>query len=249
MLNDMGLTAKQEAFCQLAAFGSYADAYRTVYEPAPGYNTSGEIHRLTKNPAIAHRILEIQLEAPNPVKDAMAFLINFHFQRMTYDPAEISRWAVGACRHCYGDGGGYQWRLHEYLEAMRTAELADGVLPDIAGGFGYNGTKPPNPACENCDGKGKGSSDFADTADLSAAARAAFEGIKQTKDGLEIRMADKQKAAESYAKLCGLDVVQVRNLVEPIPDAAELARLEADPEAGLRLYASLVNGASGRTVN
>lgn len=245
----MGLTVKQEAFCQLAAFGSYADAYRAVYEPSPGYSYRQDINQLTKRPDISRRILEIQLEAPNPVKDAMAFLINFHFLRMTYDAAEISRWVKGACRHCYGDGGGYQWRLHEYLEAMRQAELASGPLPDIAGGFGYNGTREANPTCENCDGKGKGSSDFADTADLSASARAAFEGIKQTKDGIEIRMADKQKAAESYGKLCGLDVVQIRNLVEPIPDAAELARLEADPEAGLRLYAALVNGASGRTVN
>jgi phage terminase small subunit len=242
----MALTDKQERFCQLASVGSYADAYRGAYDPAPGYNHSEAARVLRKNPEIQRRIIELTAAASLPIANAREFLLSWWLYRMTYDPAEISRWAVGACRHCYGDGHGYQWRLHEFMEAVKLAELADNPMPDIAGGFGYNSTLPPVAGCSECDGKGKGRADFADTGDLSPSARAGFEGVKQTKDGLEIRMADKHKAAEQFGKLSGLDVIQVRRIAEEIPDAAELAALALDPEAALNVYKSITGGGSGR---
>ena len=245
----MGLTAKQELFCQLAASGSYADAYRTAYDVQHDRFFYNDIDKLIKLPQITRRICDIQAAAAKPVANAREFLIEWHWLRMTYDPAELSRWLRGACRHCHGEGGAYQWRIHEFQRELATAERDSLPLPDIAGGFGYNATVAPRPDCDNCDGKGLGRTDFSDTRELTAAARAAFEGVKQTKDGVEIRMADKQKAAESFAKLCGLDVVQVRSLVEQIPDAEELARLRADPDAAARMYARVIAGGSGRTIN
>lgn len=242
----MGLNAKQELFCQLAAIGSYADAYRVAYDAKPGYNHSEAARIIRKNSEVQRRIVDIQVSAFKPVEKPLEFLLDFWWQRMIYDPAEISAWAVGACRHCHGDDHGYQWRVHEFMLALREAELTDSPMPDIAGGFGFNATRPPVEGCPECDGKGKGRSDFTDTATLSASARAAFEGVKQTKDGLEIKMADKHKAAEQFAKLCGLDVIQVRNLVEAIPDAEELARLSLDDQAAANVYRLITTGGDGR---
>lgn len=244
----MALTEKQERYCQLAAVGTFVEAYRTAYQPSSGYNIFPDVDRMNRNPIIARRILDIQSATAKPVENAREFLLNWHFARFTYDPAELTRWAFGACRHCYGEGGGYQWRPSEYAKALAEAERDDMPLPDLAGGFGYNATLPPVDACVECDGRGRGRTDFADTRTLSPSARAAFEGVKQTKDGLEIRMADKQKAAESFGKLCGLDVVLVRALVEAVPDAQELRLLRADPDGAARLYAGLIAGGSARAL-
>lgn len=197
------------------------------------------IYALNGRPEIIVRMAEIQQEAAKPLAAAREWLLRWWFYRMIYDPAEITRWAIGACRHCHGDGFGYQWREHEYFKAIEEAELAKMPLPDIGGGFGYNSTRPPVPDCPNCDGRGLGRTNIADTSQLSPQARAAFEGIKQTKDGIEIRMADKNRAAEQFAKLSGFDVVQIRHLTD-VPDTAELAMLATDPIAASAAYKRLM---------
>ena len=243
----MGLTVKQEAFCQHAAFMSYADAYRAVYVENPGPYFRSHIDTLVRDHTIAMRIIEIQAAAPSPVKNAHEFLLNWWFQRLVYDPAEISAWVRGACRYCHGDGHAYQWRVHEYFEKLLEAETYKQPLPDLAGGFGYNSTAAPIGDCPDCHGKGVGRTDFSDTRDLSRSARAAFEGVKQTKDGLEIRMADKGKAAEQFAKLSGLDVIQVRSFTDNIPSGAELERLRADPNAAAAVYKAIIQGGRSNT--
>ncbi len=185
---------------------------------------------------------EIQSEAAAPLAVARDYLLRWWFYRMIYDPAEITRWAVGCCRHCHGDGFGYQWREQEYFTALDEAELIKAPLPDIAGGFGFNSTKPPVAECTSCDGRGVGRTNIADTSSLSPQGRAAFEGIKQTKDGIEIRMADKHKAAEQFAKLSGFDVVQIRHLTD-VPDNATLAMLATDPVAAAAAYKRLMGTA------
>ena len=67
-------------------------------------------------------------------------------------------------------------------------------------------------------------------------ARAAFEGVKETRTGIEIKMADKDKAAENFAKLSGFDVVQVRMLADKLPEEEELAALSRDPMAAAAAY-------------
>lgn len=242
------MTVKQEAFCQHSAFLSYADAYRLVYAENPCKSFAAHINQLTKNSAITMRIIEIQTSTPNPVKNAHVFLLNWWFYRMIYDPAEITRWVRGACRHCYGEGNDYQWRAHEFMRAVREAEITKGPLPDIGGGFGYNSTLSPFDDCPECHGKGEGRSDFSDTRDLSPSARAAFEGVKQTANGIEIKMADKGDAAKQFAKLSGLDVIQVRSFTDAIPSGEELDRLRRDPNAAAAAYKAIVAGGKSNVV-
>jgi phage terminase small subunit len=231
------LTAKQERYCQLAAVTSYADAYRDAYNPGEGYNYHSDIWKLNRLPKIAKRIRELMADDNSHLGVTREWLLKWWFYRMIYDPAEITAWAVGACRFCHGDGHEYQWRVHEYLKALEDAENdKHGLLPDIAGGFGFDATKPPADDCPGCHGKGVGRSDIADTSKLSPMARAAFEGIKETRNGIEIKMADKDKAAENFAKLSGMDVVQVRVMADKLPGEEDLEGLQRNPVAAAAAY-------------
>lgn len=225
------LTDMQERYCQLAAFNSYAHAYREAYNPSPSAIIGPSISKLNRDPKIVLRIQEIQTKAAEPLKVDREWLLRWWYNRMTYDPAEISNWAVGCCRHCHGDGFGYQWRPSEFLRALSDAELANQPLPDIAGGIDFNSRRAPVEGCPECDGKGIGRDNFTDTSELSDKARAAFDGIKRTKDGIEIITANRDKAAEMFAKLSGFDVVQVKLLADDIPDSERLAELARDPMA------------------
>ena len=236
---------RHEQFCQLATVNSFADAWRAVFGQNPQGGKIGTMYtdlwKFTGRPEIAHRIEEIQAETAKPIKEAREWILRWWFLRMTYNPAEIIAWAVHACRYCHGDGHGYQWREGEFFEACDQAERNGEPLPDIAGGFGYDTRKAPHEDCPRCDGRGVGRSDIADTRELSPAARAAFEGIKQTRDGIEVRMADKNKAAEQFAKLSGFDVQTVRHIAE-VPTDAEMAVLAQDPMAAAAAYKRLMTG-------
>ena len=230
------LTPKQERYCQLAATDSYDAAYRAAYDCKPFAVVRQSINELNRNPAIARRIAEIQGETNKSIKYSREWLIGWWFGRMVYDPAELTAWSVGACRYCHGDGHGYQWRMHEYLNALAEAEAVHAALPDIAGGFGYNSVAPPHCDCPNCDGKGIGRTDLTDTHRLSAAARAAFDGIEQTKDGIKIKMADKHAAAAAFAKLTGYDVPTLKIITAEVPEDEELQKLATDPIALMAWY-------------
>lgn len=231
------LTAQEEIFAQAAITMSFADAYRIAYDTdRDGGRKWADPSRVAYRPHVQQRMIELQNEAAKKLKIDRDWLLQWWFLRMIYNPAEITAWAAGACRHCWGDGHGFQWRTHEYMDRVARAEASGEPLPDIGGGFGYNATATPHPDCSNCDGKGIGRADFADTTSLSPAARAAFEGVEQTRDGIKLKMADKQKAAEQFAKLSGFDVQQVRLFVDELPDDAALAAQASDTDAIAATY-------------
>lgn len=235
------LTYKQEAYCQHAAVTSYSEAYKTVYQPKSGYNFHEDIRRLNRLPHIARRIREIMAETNEAIGVTREWLLRWWFYRMIYDPAELTAWAVGACHYCYGEGHQYQWRIHEYLEAIREAEQTKNApVPDVGGGFGYDATRPPVDDCPHCHGKGIGRAHIADTSTLSPMARAAFDGIKETRQGIEIKMADKDVAAANFAKLSGFDIQQVRIMGEKLPEEETLAAMATDPLAAAAAYKRMV---------
>lgn len=235
-----------EKYCQLATTNSFADAWRATFGQNPCGGMAKTMHndiwKFNGRPDISARIEEISAENAKPIADAREFILRWWFMRLTYNPAEIIAWAVHACRYCHGDGHGYQWREGEFFEACDEAERNGEPLPDIAGGFGYSTRNAPIAECPRCDGRGVGRSDIGDTRELSPAARAAFEGIKQTRDGIEIKMADKNKAAEQFAKLSGLELTTVRHIAD-VPNEAELAILAQDPLAASAAYKRLMGTA------
>ena len=82
--------------------------------------------------------------------------------------------------------------------------MVDPRLPNSAGGFGYSATRDPCPACPECDGIGIARTRFADTRGLKGAALAIYDGMKETRQGTEIKLQDRSAALERLAKHLGM---------------------------------------------
>jgi phage terminase small subunit len=149
----------------------------------------------------------------------------------TADPAELVTHVRRGCRHCWGEGFGYQWKEHEFEAAVarHDKDPEKNPLPDWAGGMGYTTNSDPNPECPHCDGKGFEEVHPTDFRDLSEAGRALYKGIKPTKYGYEIMMHDQQAARVFYAQLCGYQI-----------DRKELTGKNGSPLAALPTTITLV---------
>lgn len=135
----------------------------------------------------------------------------------TADPNELTRVEARCCRYCHGEGFGYQWKEHEFEQAVEEASVGyrindkgrrvDVQLPDWAGGMGYDQTKDPHPDCPRCMGEGRKVTIVTDTRDLSEAGRALYKGTKVDRNGnIEVLMHDQQAARVFYAQLCGYQI-------------------------------------------
>lgn len=135
----------------------------------------------------------------------------------TADVNDLVEFRRTCCRHCYGIDYGYQRTVpemsraqKEYLRVKREAIAKDKEVEatyepfDEQGGIGYDARKPPVDTCLECFGHGVGSAYFKDTRTLSPAARAMYAGVKQTKDGYQMLMIDKNGALEKLFKHLGL---------------------------------------------
>lgn len=135
---------------------------------------------------------------------------------VTADPRELVEYRVGCCRFCWGKGFRYQRTANEMARdrAAHAAQVAQhqagetkGKPPgpfDEAGGGGFLLTREPNAACPECGGEGVGRSVFKDTRKVSAVAASLFAGVKETKDGLEIKLHSKVDALEKAMRHLGL---------------------------------------------
>ena len=127
------------------------------------------------------------------------------------DPNDIIQHRRNCCRHCYGKGFGWQWRDEEEFERAILAEAAssaaEGRSPrklDDSGGYGFDKAAMPNPDCPLCSGDGVAEVHVCDTRTLRGSARLLYEGIKVTKDGIQVLMADKSKAREQLMRHLGM---------------------------------------------
>ena len=72
--------------------------------------------------------------------------------------------------------------------------------------------KDVNASCEGCDGEGVGYAHGHDSRRLSGPAKLLYAGVKQTKDGLEIKMHDQLAALNMVAKHIGMFVDRQQQL-------------------------------------
>lgn len=170
------------------------------------------------------------------------------------DPSELMQLRRLNCRHCHGKKHLFQWvDQQEFANALGVAmdrnaqakarKKPQEVLPDDAGGYGYHRHRAPNPNCPKCFGDGIVDVYFADTRTLSPQARRVFAGIKQTKDGLEVKLRDMDKALESLARIHGMfkDRVQVD---PPEPEKpAKPVEVPKDPQEAARFYQAFMTRA------
>jgi len=165
----------------------------------------------------------------------------------TADPNELMQHRRECCRHCYGRDHAYQWRdEQEFFDALADAqrqqedvikkremsgrEIPDVVMPTNEGGYGFDSTLTPHAKCPACDGVGYGRAHFEDTRHLSEGARLLYAGVKQTKEGMEIKVHDQAKALENVARHLGMFNDKIR--------------LGGDPENPLLMFLKNIQGAS-----
>ena len=128
------------------------------------------------------------------------------------DTRELVGYWVGCCRYCWGQGHRFQ-RTDGEMDFDRDAheEKQDANAEGKAarafnekGGGGFQAGRKPNPDCPSCAGAGQGRAVINDTRTLSAAARALYAGVKEGKDGVEVKIHDKLTAGDKLFRHMGL---------------------------------------------
>lgn len=246
------LTAKQEAFClDYAAHRNGVRAYRAAYAVRAGTKDATceqGASKLLRDPRIVARIDEIANEAAKAPGGAVydaAWCRERWADIAKADPRELIGLRVGCCRYCHGVDHRYQWKQREYLEALTEAERKarkdpSTPMPDMAGGWGFNQTRAPNPDCPECFGEGVERFVPRDTNNLSPQALLLYGGVKVKRDGYEIIIADRTKALENVTRMAGGYKDNVR-LDGSLGVMAQIVKLEAkDPVEASRMYQELM---------
>jgi len=212
----MKLTEKQLAFC-VAYVGECALDASAAYRVAYPVENMSEVtvrtcaSRLLRSSTVAAEIEKRRQRVADKFEIAAVQILRTWWEIATADPNELIQAQRRCCRHCYGIGHEYQWRdAQEWAEAvaaeMEKAELRKkpARIPSDAGGFGFNHTLAPVEACGRCRGDGNVQAIVMDTRDLSPSARLLYAGVKQTRDGIEIKMRDQDAALANIAKALGM---------------------------------------------
>lgn len=174
-----------------------------------GYSEKGagqSAHELLKSPEIADRITERKEELAAKAELDASWVLKQWRDIATADTNELMQVQRVCCRFCWGLAHEYQWTEREYRQALDTALNATPPkpVPDGMGGFGFDPTADPCPACPECHGEGLAHLHIADTRKLKGSARRLYAGVKRTKDGIEIKTRDKDAAVANIARYLGM---------------------------------------------
>lgn len=132
------------------------------------------------------------------------------------DVNEIVQVRRNNCRHCNGIDHAFQWKDEDEftkalqdaidMEKMMQKEDPDykGEYPTDEGGYGFNPLAMPNVECPRCFGEGRMDVHYNDTRELSPGAQALYAGVKQTKEGMEVKLNDKMQALTMVARHLGM---------------------------------------------
>lgn len=196
--------------------GNATQAYLRTY-PAASYATAGSNgHRLLQKAEIQALIAEEREKIAERARISQADVLKRLIEIATADANELIEYRRTCCRYCHGIDHQYQWRDEaEYKRAVQQAELAalhesqHGKpikidVPGTEGGFGYDPQAEPHPDCPECHGEGHGRAHIHDTRKLSPQARKLYRGVKITKLGIEVLMADQDAALRTIAHHLGM---------------------------------------------
>jgi phage terminase small subunit len=233
------LTPRRERFAQEVASGKHAtDAYRAAFSTSNMSNASiwSNASIIYKNDKVVSRIKELRAIAADVVLVDIQMILRDCVDVLTADTSELITYRRLNCRHCHGLGHAFRWRDdEEFWNALAVAsdkqERARPTdppvkLPTDEGGYGFRRLAPPAPDCPACEGEGLEEARIADIRTLSGPARRLYAGVKQTKDGIQVLMRDKDAARALLAKYLGMtpDKVQHGGVVGITPVApAELS--------------------------
>lgn len=207
------LTPQREKFARLAASGkNQADAYREAY-PASKKWKDDSVHNkasaLMRNAQVSARVSELKAAISERAEVKAADVLREAYNILLADPRELVSYIVHCCRHCYGEGFRYQRTVFEFEADKRQHEIdvANGDAKgefNPKGGIGYDERLVPNQSCPSCFGRGVGRVQIADTRNVSKQAASLYAGVKQTKDGLEVKLHSKVDVMDKLFRHFGL---------------------------------------------
>jgi len=214
-----GLTWKRDAFCSeyLKDRNATQAAIRAGYSEKTAKEQG---YRLLTNVHVKARINELMRERAQRLEIETTDVLQRLWEKATADVNDLVRIERRCCRYCWGFNHEYQWKTaREFKKAQDSAikELSQGNtdkllalaqamdedrkitgIPMDNGGYGFDATADPDPDCPECHGEGIAHVVVLDTRE--ALSHPLYEGVKQTKDGIEIKIADRAKALEHVAR-------------------------------------------------
>lgn len=162
-------------------------------------------HQLLKKPSVQAAIAKARSKLSERVEITQEMVLSRYWMIATADPNELIEHRRVCCRHCFGKDHAHQWKNQsEYERAVAAAKRDDLPPPTDEGGYGYDPTIRPHPKCPKCQGEGYGEVHAHDTRDASPGAKALYAGVKQTKDGFEVKMQDQLGALNMVARHLGM---------------------------------------------
>ena len=199
------MTPKQKRFVEEYLVDlNAAAAYRRAGYLATGNSAEVNASRLLRNAQVKSAIAtardrqsqKLQISSDRAIAEAWNILLA--------DPRDLVAYHIGCCRYCWGNGFRFQ-RTAAEMARDRAAQAAEttGAF-DEQGGIGFHAKREPNRDCPECFGDGVGRVRVMDTRHFSPAAAALYAGIKQTRDGIEVKMHSKVDALEKVCKHLGL---------------------------------------------
>lgn len=229
------------------------DCNATRAARAAGYS-SHSAHRigydLVRDPTIAPVIEQLQRERATRLEAESDSVLRMLLETATADPNDLMQVRRVNCRYCHGTDFRYQRTARELARdrAQHAADMArrqkdadklgdtevEITAFDEQGGDGFERTREPNEECPECAGEGEVDVHVTDSRLLTGPARRLFAGVKTTKDGIEIKMRDQDKAVELLGRHLGLfnDKLELSGQVDLANAVLAGRKRKAPPEPG-----------------
>lgn len=234
--------------------GNAKDAYMRSYSTARLTDlqiTKKALEALAR-PHVRAYIRDLRTEVSGSALFDIQTMVNELVMIITASPAEIIKWKVGCCRHCYGIDHRYQWRNDDEL-AEAQAVAIDGSakrLPDDRGGFGFDSTLQPHAKCPHCNGEGVGRVEITDTDKLSPQAARLYQGVKIGSNGsIEVKLRNQDEAMRQLMRIYGvynpaamLAPPKLAKDAEKGAQGTETVDVPQDPQQAADYYENFIKG-------
>lgn len=199
---DFGLSEKQGIFAENVAAGKkLVEAYRIAGYEGEGNTAHSNASRMLRNARVFRAVSFLRDKRQQRLSLTEEEIIHQLSAIASANPAELVQFRRVNCRYCWGEHHLYQWRDIEEFDKAAEKASTDGKEEPEYGGLGFVESAFPNEECPKCNGEGVGQFHAADVSQLEGDARWLYAGVKQTLNGLEIRMANQEAARRDLLKI------------------------------------------------
>ena len=235
IIKDFDLSEREARFVmELAVDGNASAAYiRAGYSAKNANDCASRLSAKASIQAASARVRAIVAERTGySAQEALQFVADV----LRADTRELVEYKVSCCRFCYGDRNRYQRtegemdmarEAHDARVARRQERNKEYEDPgfDEQGGDGFDLRRPPNTECPVCAGDGSGRVVIKDTRTVSKAAANLYAGVKEGKDGVEIKFHDKAAMVDKMFRYHGLYEADNKQSAAQAADPAALIAL------------------------